>query len=100
VTTNSLQASIGHIKGRQSTEFDWSTTTIEEDPYAFAKRKGEARVWEATEGKPYSVSTINPSMVFGPCLAKPHCKASPFVFRQVCDMHGRGRPGRHAVHSR
>lgn len=44
VQTSSM-ASVGGARGRPSTEDDWSTTTIEEEPYAFAKRKGEEAVW-------------------------------------------------------
>mmetsp|Transcript_89235 Transcript_89235/g.253039 ORF Transcript_89235/g.253039 Transcript_89235/m.253039 type:complete len:335 (+) Transcript_89235:91-1095(+) len=82
VHTSSM-AAVGASPGRASTEDDWSTTTIEEVPYNFAKTEAEKLVWEMTKGKPYTVSCINPSMVFGPCLAKPHAKASPYVFRQA-----------------
>jgi len=82
VQTSSI-ASVGFVPGRQVTESDWSTYTIEDNPYAFAKRKGEEAVWEMTKGKSYRVAAINPTMVFGPVLAKAHCKASPFVFRQA-----------------
>ena len=51
--------------------------------YNFAKTAGEKKVWELSEGKPWTCAAINPSMVFGPCLAKPHAKASPYVFRQA-----------------
>ena len=40
-------------------------------------------VWRETKGRPYTVSCINPAMVWGPCLVKSHAKASPFVFRQA-----------------
>lgn len=83
VQTSSMAAVGGGPGGRPVTEDDWSTTTIEERAYDFAKREAEKLVWSETKGKPYTVSAINPSMVWGPCLAKPHCKASPFVFRQM-----------------
>ena len=51
--------------------------------YNFAKTAGEKKVWELSEGKPWTCAAINPSMVFGPCLAKPHAKASPYIFRQA-----------------
>jgi len=82
VHTSSM-AAVGGAKGRPSTEDDWSTTTIKEIPYNFAKTEAEKLVWKETAGKPYTVSCINPSMVFGPCLAKPHAKASPYIFRQA-----------------
>ena len=40
-----------------------AATPIEELPYNFAKTEGEKTVWAETEGKPYTVSAINPSMV-------------------------------------
>eukprot|EP00413_Alexandrium_margalefii_P039383 CAMPEP_0204580458 /NCGR_PEP_ID=MMETSP0661-20131031/44074_1 /ASSEMBLY_ACC=CAM_ASM_000606 /TAXON_ID=109239 /ORGANISM="Alexandrium margalefi, Strain AMGDE01CS-322" /LENGTH=331 /DNA_ID=CAMNT_0051589547 /DNA_START=62 /DNA_END=1056 /DNA_ORIENTATION=+ len=82
VHTSSM-AAVGGAAGRPSTEDDWSTVTIKEIPYNFAKTEAEKLVWSMTAGKPYTVSCINPSMVFGPCLAKPHAKASPYVFRQA-----------------
>mmetsp|Transcript_41367 Transcript_41367/g.95843 ORF Transcript_41367/g.95843 Transcript_41367/m.95843 type:complete len:333 (-) Transcript_41367:188-1186(-) len=89
VHTSSM-AAVGSAPGRQSTEADWSTVPIEEIPYNFAKTEAERLVWRETEGKPYTVSCINPSMVFGPCLAKPHAKASPYVFRQA--LYGNNQP--------
>jgi len=82
VHTSSV-ASVGMSPDRVRSEEDWSTVTIETSPYAFAKREAEKFVWDETAGKPYTVSCINPSMVWGPCLAKPHTKASPYVFRQA-----------------
>jgi nucleoside-diphosphate-sugar epimerase len=89
VHTSSM-AAVGSVAGRAVNEQDWSTTTIEEIPYNFAKTEGEKVVWAETRGKPYTVSCINPSMVFGPCLAKPHAKASPYVFRQA--LYGNPQP--------
>merc|ERR1712039_995403 len=76
-------AAVGGTPGRQASEEDWSKTTIKEKAYDFAKTEAEKLVWRETKGKPYTVSCICPSMVFGPCLAKAHCKASPYVFRQA-----------------
>lgn len=45
-------AAVGTVRGRPATENDWAATTIEEEPYAFAKRKGEELVWSVTKGKP------------------------------------------------
>jgi len=93
VHTSSMAAMdmVGPMKeGRRVTEADWSKRTIEESPYEFAKTEAERVVWQETAGKPYTVSCINPSMVFGPVLAKPHCKASPYVFRQA--MYGNKQP--------
>merc|ERR1712129_55313 len=69
--------------GRPVNEEDWSTATIEESPYSFAKTEAEKLVWRETADKLYTVSCINPSMVWGPCLVKHHAKASPYVFRQA-----------------
>lgn len=56
------------------------------------KKEAEKFVWQETAGKPYTVSCINPSMVWGPCLAKAHTKASPYVFRQA--LLGNKQPNR------
>merc|ERR1719491_1516863 len=76
--------------GRKCPEADWSKVTIQESSYEFAKTEAEKLVWQETKGKPYTVSCINPSMVFGPALAKPHAKASPYVFRQA--LYGNPQP--------
>eukprot|EP00930_Biecheleria_cincta_P085911 TRINITY_DN75279_c0_g1_i1.p1 TRINITY_DN75279_c0_g1~~TRINITY_DN75279_c0_g1_i1.p1 ORF type:complete len:330 (-),score=49.72 TRINITY_DN75279_c0_g1_i1:110-1099(-) len=89
VHTSSMAAVGGHAQ-RPVNENDWNNTTIDESPYNFAKTAAEKLVWDETKGKPYTVSCINPSMVFGPCLAKPHAKASPFVFRQA--LYGNAQP--------
>ena len=52
--------------------------------------EGEKLVWAHTRGRPYTVSCINPTMVFGRCLAKPHAKASPYIFRQA--LYGNAYP--------
>lgn len=82
VLTSSM-AAVGGGAGRPVTEDDWSNIKIEEIPYNFAKTEAEKLLWKETEGKAYSVSAINPNMVLGPCLAKPHVKASPYIFRQA-----------------
>lgn len=90
VHTSSV-AAIGSMQslGRPFDERDWSGATLEDEkdspigPYRYAKTLGEQEVWELSKGKPYTVSCINPSMVFGPCLTKAHAKASPFIFRQA-----------------
>jgi len=88
VHTSSI-AAVGFKPGGVVSEADWSSVTINQ-PYEFAKREAEKVVWKETEGKPYTVSCINPSFVWGPCLAKPHAKASPYVFRQA--LYGNAQP--------
>jgi len=88
VHTSSI-AAVGFKPGGRVSEADWSSVSIDQ-AYEFAKREAEKVVWKETEGKPYTVSCINPSMVWGPCLAKPHAKASPYVFRQA--LYGNGQP--------
>jgi nucleoside-diphosphate-sugar epimerase len=61
VHTSSI-ASVGFRENKVVTEADWSTVSIEESPYAFAKRKGEETMWEMTNGRSYRVSAINPTM--------------------------------------
>lgn len=82
----SSSASVFNMEKRGTfTEDDWSDAVVVgggTTSYNFAKAEGERVVWRTVEGKPYTVSCINPTMVFGRCLAKPHCKASPFIFRQ------------------
>lgn len=88
VQTSSM-AAVGGPGNRPANEGDFNTQGYEgweEAPalaYNYAKAAGERTVWEDSEGKPYTVSSINPSMVWGPSLAKAHAKASPFVFRQA-----------------
>lgn len=95
VQTSSM-AAVGGAAGRVVDEKDWNTLGMdgwEDAPalaYNFAKAEGERTVWAETKGKPYTVSAINPSMVWGPCLAKAHAKASPFVFRQA--LYGNDQP--------
>eukprot|EP00747_Dinoflagellata_sp_TGD_P062625 gnl/TRDRNA2_/TRDRNA2_153098_c0_seq3.p1 gnl/TRDRNA2_/TRDRNA2_153098_c0~~gnl/TRDRNA2_/TRDRNA2_153098_c0_seq3.p1 ORF type:complete len:328 (+),score=38.25 gnl/TRDRNA2_/TRDRNA2_153098_c0_seq3:74-1057(+) len=89
VHTSSMAAVGGHPK-RPVNEDDWNTQSIEDSPYNFAKKEAEKLLWAETKGKSYTVSAINPSMVFGPCLAKPHAKASPYVFRQA--LYGNKQP--------
>merc|ERR1719329_1533007 len=86
VHTSSVSAIANAVKRDTFTEDDWSDAQIAgggTTAYDFAKAEGERVVWRYVEGKPYTVSCINPTMVFGRCLAKPHCKASPFIFRQA-----------------
>lgn len=95
VQTSSM-AAVGGAAGRVVSEADWNTQGMdgwENAPalaYNYAKAEGERTVWAETKGKPYTVSSINPSMVWGPCLAKAHAKASPFVFRQA--LYGNAYP--------
>jgi nucleoside-diphosphate-sugar epimerase len=95
VHTSSI-AAVGGAAGRPVTEADWNTQGMdgwEDAPalaYNYAKAEGERTVWAETKGKPYTVSAINPAMVWGPCLAKAHAKASPFVFRQA--LYGNDQP--------
>eukprot|EP01046_Picozoa_sp_COSAG06_P062701 COSAG06_NODE_14249_length_1175_cov_0.964684_2_plen_106_part_00 len=62
-------AAVGGAVGRPVSEEDWNTQGMEgweEAPalaYNFAKAEGERTVWAETEGKPYSVSAINPCVV-------------------------------------
>lgn len=86
VHTSSTAAVANMRKRGAFDESDWSDAKIDDPsaigPYNFAKKMGEKTVWDYTKGKPYTVACINPGMVFGACLAKPHAKASPYIFRQ------------------
>jgi len=81
VHTSSI-AAVGFY-ARPSTEEDWNQGTIHDSPYNFAKTEAEKLAWRETESKPFAVTCINPTLVLGPCLAKHHTKASPYVFRQA-----------------
>ena len=87
VHTSSVAAIGNQTKQTAFDENDWGDAMIGgtgTDSYQYAKLMGEKVVWDYIEGgKPYTVSCINPTMVFGPCLSKAHAKASPFVFRQA-----------------
>lgn len=59
----------------------WSTVE-RGDPYGFAKLGAERLVREHAKSKPdYDCVSINPVVVFGPCLTKAHTKASPSFLR-------------------
>ena len=90
VHTSSVAAVANTHKNATFDETDWSDVPIDMSPYNYAKTEGEKVVWRATEGKAYTVSCINPTMVFGACLSKPHAKASPYVFRQA--LYGNAYP--------
>ena len=87
VHTSSSAAMYDARKGAALDEADWNPDKFVPgggtDAYPFAKTEGERAVWELVAGQPFTCSCINPTMVFGPCLAKQHAKASPFVFRQA-----------------
>lgn len=83
VHTSSAAAVGPPFLGAQRSENDWSSVTLEKSPYEFAKTEAEKLVWSMTAGKSYTVSCINPTMVLGPCLSKPHTKASPYILRQA-----------------
>ena len=63
-------------------EATWSTIA-RGDPYGYAKLSAERLVREAGLASPlYDTVSINPVVVFGPCLTKAHTKASPSFLRQ------------------
>ena len=87
VHTSSSAAVYDAKKGAMLDETDWNPDPFVPgagmDSYPFAKTEAEKAVWEMVKGQPFTATCINPTMVWGPCLAKPHAKASPFVFRQA-----------------
>lgn len=64
------------------TEADWNeTASLEHSPYPLAKTEAERRAWAraramADSGRPLSLVTINPTIVFGPALAPAHGRGS------------------------
>jgi dihydroflavonol-4-reductase len=70
------------------TEDDWcEDATVESNPYGLAKTSAERAAWDFHASLPaasrFSLVTINPSVVFGPVLARAHLKTSPNI---VFDM--------------
>jgi nucleoside-diphosphate-sugar epimerase len=74
------------------TESDWNnwSTYSNGDYYGVAKVKAEQLMREASEKHGFEVVSINPGVVFGPCLTKAHTKASPVFIRQL--MYGNAQP--------
>jgi len=94
VHTSSVASIFHSCKTDGFKEDDWSDARLDDvspiGPYNYAKTMGEKTVWDHVKGKPYTAACINPSMVFGPCLSKPHTKASPYIFRQA--LYGNNYP--------
>ena len=59
----------------------WST--VETDPYGFAKSSAEALVREACETMALPLATLNPGVTLGPCFTKQHTKASTVLLREL-----------------
>ncbi|KAH8058304.1 dihydrokaempferol 4-reductase [Aureococcus anophagefferens] len=59
----------------------WST--VETDPYGFAKSSAEALVREACEKMALPLATLNPGVTLGPCFTKQHTKASTVLLREL-----------------
>lgn len=83
IHTSSVAAIVRDDKQLAFDEGDWGNATITTNSYNFAKTEAEKVVWSYSEGKPYTVTCINPSYVLGRPLSKPHVKASPYIFRQA-----------------
>lgn len=83
VQTSSMSAVASADSKPPLTEENWSNWSIKDYAYGYAKTEAEKLVWSETKGKSYTVSCIMPAMVWGPSLAAPHVKASPYVFRQA-----------------
>jgi nucleoside-diphosphate-sugar epimerase len=97
VHTSSMVAVYGWNKPRDHvfTEADWNTaSTLQNDPYGVAKVQGERTARELVDALPeaerFELIHLNPGMVFGPPLIKPHAKASPKLVRDVIS---RAQPG-------
>jgi len=59
----------------------WST--VERDPYGYAKTAAEALVREKCAAMAMPLATINPGVTLGPCLTKAHTKASTVLLREL-----------------
>jgi nucleoside-diphosphate-sugar epimerase len=73
ITSSVAAVSAGHSKkdGEQYTEDDWSVENLEEiGAYQLSKTKAERAAWKfMEEEKPeFSLCTVNPCLVMGPCL--------------------------------
>lgn len=97
IHTSSMVAVYGWDRPRDHvfTEADWnSASTLQNDPYGVAKvgseRAARAFVDALPDDERFELVHLNPGMVFGPPLIKPHAKASP---RLVRDVISRSQPG-------
>ena len=59
----------------------WST--VETDPYGFAKSRAEALVRETCGDLELPLATLNPGVTLGPCYTKQHTKASTVLLREL-----------------
>lgn len=68
-------------------EQDWNGwSTVETDPYGYAKTQQERVLWDAIGGGAESgidAVAIHPSVTLGPALAKAHTKSSTVLVREV-----------------
>ena len=71
--------------GNVLSETDWNCwSSIENDPYGFAKTKAEELVWNfAKHNSSIRVRILNPVIVLGPVMNKAHTKSSTFFLRQA-----------------
>lgn len=97
VQTSSMAAVGGKADGSPVDELNWNKMGMEgweqngnAQVYNHAKTEAEKIVWVETRNRHYTVSAINPAMVWGPSLAKAHAKTSVFVFRQA--LYGNPQP--------
>lgn len=74
------------------TEADWNDWSSygNGDYYGVAKTSAERIMREAGDEHGFEVVSINPAVVFGPCMTKAHTKASPVFIRQL--LYGNTQP--------
>ncbi|MCO4763580.1 MAG: NAD-dependent epimerase/dehydratase family protein [Myxococcales bacterium] len=75
-------------KGAVFTEADWNTeSTLETDPYGYAKTLAERAAWDFVEAMPeasrFRLMTVNPAMVFGTVFTKAHVRTSPLFVHDL-----------------
>ena len=70
-------------------ESDWNGwSTVESDPYGYAKAQQERVLWDALGGLGEATATmdavaVHPSVTLGPALTKAHTKSSTVLVREV-----------------
>ncbi len=86
VLTSSVAAIMGYDRAPEYefTEADWcEDATVEGNPYGLSKASAERAAWDFQASLPaasrFSLVSINPSVAFGPLLARAHLRTSPNI---------------------
>lgn len=74
------------------TETDWNTTaTLERSPYYLSKTLAEREAASLCDGS-FSLTAINPGIIYGPVIARVHLRSSPALVRAMMQRKMPGSP--------